>query len=51
MKKWILVSLLLLFVSSVFGQGTQWFTGSLDEAMVEAENAEKDVLIFAWSRT
>lgn len=53
MRKLILLPLILLLALAACGGGgkpTQWFMGSIDEALAEAEKANKDVLLLAWSR-
>lgn len=52
MRRLLLLPLLILLAYTACGGGkpTQWFVGSIDEALAEAKTANKDVLLFAWSR-
>ncbi len=48
MRKYLVIFLLLFFVSSAFAQNTIWFNGTWDEAKTKAKNEDKFILIFYW---
>jgi len=50
MKRMFAAVLLLLLSGSLFGQGTQWYPGTFDEALTEAQGKNKLVLIFFFSK-
>ena len=49
MRKCLAVTLFTLFGISAFGQGTQWFKGSFDEALEKAGSENKMVVVYFYS--
>ena len=49
MKRLIAIVLFLMFAFSAFGQGTQWFKGSLEEAGIRAKEDGKLIVVFFYS--
>ena len=49
MKRFITIVLFLMFAFSAFGQGTQWFKGSFEEAEVKAREDGKLIVVFFYS--
>ena len=50
MRKGIALFLLFLIPFSAFGQGTQWFKGSFDEALAEGGEQNKLIMLFFYSQ-
>ena len=49
MRKCLAVTLFTLFGISAFGQGTQWFKGSFDEALEKAGSENKMAVVYFYS--
>lgn len=50
MKRLLAIPLLFLMAATAMGQGTNWFQGSLEQAIDKAADENKHVLIFFYSR-